>query len=65
MAADLFPGEGGPSEVAGDIKLQLGWGGYWKKTTRERFFNLPGLETWAKHEYLTYEPTRLIPIPLN
>lgn len=56
MAADLFPLNGGPCELAGNIKLQVGWGGHWQKRKYDRLFNFPGLQTWAAHEYLTYQP---------
>jgi arginine/ornithine N-succinyltransferase beta subunit len=56
MTTDLFPLGGGPSEIAGSIRLQVGWGGCWKKTKQDRLFNFPGLRTWAEHEYLTYQP---------
>jgi arginine/ornithine N-succinyltransferase beta subunit len=56
LGADLFPAGGGPAELAGNVKLQVGWGGCWKKTRHARLFNFPGLQTWAEHEYLTYQP---------
>jgi arginine/ornithine N-succinyltransferase beta subunit len=56
LAADLFPLGDGPCELAGNIKLQVGWGGHWKKTKHDRLFHVPGLQTWAEHEYLTYQP---------
>jgi arginine/ornithine N-succinyltransferase beta subunit len=56
LASDLFPADGGPCEAAGSVRLQVGWGGYWKKGKHDRFFNFPGLQTWAEHEYLTYQP---------
>src|SRR6185437_13345836 len=55
LAADLFPLSGGPSELAGNIRLQVGWGGCWHKKQHARLFNFPGLRTWAEHEYLTYQ----------
>jgi arginine/ornithine N-succinyltransferase beta subunit len=56
LSADLFPSEGGSRELAGNAKLQIGWGGYWKKQKRTRLFNFPGLQTWAEQENLTYHP---------
>jgi arginine/ornithine N-succinyltransferase beta subunit len=56
LAADLFMQDGGPGELAGNIKLQVGWGGYWKKRSQDRIFALPGLQTWATHEHLAYQP---------
>ena len=56
LVADLFPLGGGARELAGGIKLQVGAGGHWKKSKQDRFFNFPGLQAWAEHEYLTYEP---------
>jgi arginine/ornithine N-succinyltransferase beta subunit len=56
LGADLFPAGGGPAELAGNVKLQVGWGGCWKKTRHARLFNFPGLQTWAEHEHLTYQP---------
>ena len=56
LGVDLFPLDGGPCELAGSIKLQTGWGGHWRKKKHDRFFNFPGLRTWAEHEYLTYQP---------
>jgi arginine/ornithine N-succinyltransferase beta subunit len=56
LAADLFPLGGAAREPAGTIKLQVGWGGCWRKTRHARLFNVPGLRTWAESEYLTYQP---------
>jgi arginine/ornithine N-succinyltransferase beta subunit len=56
LAADLFPTDGGPCELAGNIKLQVGWGGHWQRRKHARLFNVPGLQAWAEHEYLTYRP---------
>jgi arginine/ornithine N-succinyltransferase beta subunit len=56
LGADLFPPGGGPAELAGSVKLQVGWGGCWWRTRHSRLFNFPGLQAWAEHEYLTYQP---------
>ncbi len=56
LAADLYPEGTGPRELAGNVKLQVGWGGYWKRQRHDRLFNFPGVQTWARHEYLTYHP---------
>ena len=56
LSADLFPQDGGTCELAGNVRLQAGWGGCWKKKTHARLFNFPGLRTWAEHESLTYQP---------
>ena len=56
LSADLIPQGGGPRELAGNVRLQAGWGGCWKKETRARLFNFPGLRTWAEQETLTYQP---------
>jgi arginine/ornithine N-succinyltransferase beta subunit len=56
LTTDLFSLEGGPPEVAGQVKLQLGWGGCWQKKRQSRLFHVPGLQTWAEQEYLSYQP---------
>jgi arginine/ornithine N-succinyltransferase beta subunit len=56
LAADIHTEVDEPAELAGQIKLQVGWGGYWQKKSHDRLFNLPGLATWAQHAYLTYQP---------
>jgi arginine/ornithine N-succinyltransferase beta subunit len=56
LSADLYPLGGAASELAGTIKLQVGWGGCWRKSRHARLFNVPGLKTWAECEYLTYQP---------
>jgi arginine/ornithine N-succinyltransferase beta subunit len=56
LSADLYPLDGATAELAGTIKLQVGWGGCWRKTRHARLFNVPGLKTWAESEYLTYQP---------
>jgi arginine/ornithine N-succinyltransferase beta subunit len=58
LVADLPGPDGAPGELAGNIKLQLGWGGCWRRTRQARLFNVPGLQSWADYEYLTYEPNR-------
>ncbi len=56
LSTDLFPLDGGARQLAGNAKLQVGWGGCWRKRKHDRLFNFPGLQTWAEHEYLTYQP---------
>ena len=56
LAADLFPLEGKPCELAGQVKLQVGWGGCWRKSRQSRLFQASGVQTWAEQECLSYEP---------
>jgi arginine/ornithine N-succinyltransferase beta subunit len=55
LAADLFPFDNKACELAGQIKLQVGWGGCWKKTRQSRLFQVPGVHAWADQEFLSYQ----------
>jgi arginine/ornithine N-succinyltransferase beta subunit len=56
LAADLFPLHNKPCELAGQVKLQVGWGGCWEKTRQSRLFQASGVQTWAEQECLSYKP---------